>query len=59
MDIALNLTSGEEGGIAILILMVVNLLDSIKADADILPRVDKSNELLYGAIELPNDGLDG
>ena len=37
MDIALYLTNGEEGGVAILILMVVNLLDSIKADADILP----------------------
>lgn len=37
VDIALYWSCGEEGGVAILILMVVNLLDSIKADADILP----------------------
>ena len=41
----------------LLVSLCMNFVHTVKADAHVLPRIDKLNELFHGAVELPDDVL--
>ena len=41
----------------LLVSLCMNFVHTVKADAHVLPRIDKLNELFHGAVELSNDVL--